>query len=218
MSAFEQLRIDDARAPQPSVDPAFARRLRATLETAPPHAADPPQHPTDLETTMTTDTTANEATGTATTGTSAIPTATMITPYLAVDGAARAIEWYAAAFDATEELRFTGDDGRIGHAEVTIFGARVMLSDSYPEVGAVAPTPDAPASVSLHIEVPDCDATFRRAVDAGARADREPSDQGHGSRSATITDPFGHRWMLNQTLTRLSAAEMDARYDDFDVT
>ncbi|MEM9514145.1 MAG: VOC family protein [Actinomycetota bacterium] len=209
MSAFEQLRIDDARAPRPSIDRAFARRLRATLDTA-PRTADPQPSPTDVETVMTSTGTTNTA--------SIIPASTVITPYLAVDGAAEAIEWYRTAFDATEELRFTGDDGRIGHAEVVIFGARVMLSDSYPEAGAVAPTPDAPASVSLHIEVPDCDASFRRAVDAGARADREPSDQGHGSRSATITDPYGHRWMLNQTVTHLSAAEMNERYDDFDVT
>ncbi|MEO1056261.1 MAG: VOC family protein [Actinomycetota bacterium] len=213
MSAFEQLRIDDARATRPPVDPAFARRLRATLETA-PHTTDS-QQPTDVETTMTSTDTPPSA---APSSDGIVPASTMITPYLAVEGAAQAIEWYRTAFDATEELRFTGDDGRIGHAEVSIFGARVMLSDSYPEVGAVAPTADAPASVSLHIEVPDCDTTFRRAVDAGARGDREPSDQGHGSRSATITDPFGHRWMLNQTLTQLSAAEMNERYDDFDVT
>lgn len=116
-----------------------------------------------------------------------------LTPYLGVRGAAEAIDWYRDLFGAVETTRFVGDDGRVGHAELTIGEVRIMLADEYPEIGANSPATLGGTTVTLHMEVVDVDYSYQRAVDAGANADRSPADQGHGNRNATITDPFGHR-------------------------
>jgi PhnB protein len=119
------------------------------------------------------------------------------TPYLAVQDARAAIDFYVKAFGARPE----GDpiempDGRIGHAELEVCGARLFLADAHPEIGVVAPRPGEGATVTLHLDVPDVDTLALRAVEAGARMDREPADNPYG-RVAVLTDPFGHRWMLN---------------------
>lgn len=126
--------------------------------------------------------------------------ASVLVPYLAVTGGAAAIDWYRDAFGAIETSRFMGDDGRIGHAELSIGTARVMLSDEYPEIGVTGPATLGGTSVTLHLEVVDVDYTHRQAVAAGATSQRPPADQGHGNRNATIVDPFGHRWMLSQPI------------------
>jgi uncharacterized glyoxalase superfamily protein PhnB len=123
-----------------------------------------------------------------------------LTPYLAVHDAAAALEFYAEVLGAVETLRFQGDDGRIGHAEITIGTARVMLSDEFPDIGVHSPRSLGGTSVTLHLEVPDVDYSHERAVRSGATSRREPSDQGHGNRTAVIEDPFGHRWMLSQPI------------------
>jgi uncharacterized glyoxalase superfamily protein PhnB len=123
-----------------------------------------------------------------------------IAPYLSVHDAAAAIEFYIAAFGATETFRVVGDDERIGHANLQVGSATLMLSDEYPDFGAVSPRTLGGTPVALHLEVADCDATFVRAVELGAEPKREPADESHGSRNASIVDPFGHRWMLSQTL------------------
>lgn len=122
-----------------------------------------------------------------------------IIPYLAVNGAREAIDWYVDVFDA----RIEGDpivmpDGRIGHSELHIGAAVVYLTDAHPEIGVVAPTPGA-AAVSLMLPVEDAEATLGRAERAGGRRDREPYD-GHGARNAWMIDPFGHRWGLHSPL------------------
>ena len=127
-------------------------------------------------------------------------TTTVLTPYLTVQGAAAAIDWYRDAFGATEAFRVVGDDGRVGHAELTIGGARLMLSDEYPEIGVLAPASLGGASAAMHLGVADVDAAFERAVAAGATVQQPPADQPHGSRQGTLVDPFGHRWMLSQEL------------------
>lgn len=133
----------------------------------------------------------------------------VLVPYLAVAGAADALDWYRDALGAIETTRFVGDDGRIGHAEIVVGGARIMLADEYPEMDVIGPVARGGTSVTLHLQVVDVDHTFRLATDAGARAEREPSDQGHGSRQGTFVDPFGHRWMVSQPLDaeRAAAAE-----------
>jgi uncharacterized glyoxalase superfamily protein PhnB len=123
-----------------------------------------------------------------------------LTPYLAVHDAAAALEFYAEVFGAVETLRFQGDDGRIGHAEITIGTARVMLSDEFPDIGVRSPRTLGGTCVTLHLEVTDVDYSHERAVRSGATSGREPSDQGHGNRTALIEDPFGHRWMLSQPI------------------
>jgi PhnB protein len=127
-------------------------------------------------------------------------TTTALTPYLTVQGAAAALDWYRDAFGAVEGFRVVGDDGRVGHAEVTIGGARLMLSDEYPEIGVLSPASLGGASAAMHLGVADVDAAFERAVAAGATALQPPADQPHGSRHGTLVDPFGHRWMLSQEL------------------
>jgi uncharacterized glyoxalase superfamily protein PhnB len=131
----------------------------------------------------------------ATSAAPATKTATL-TPYICVADAKAALTWYADAFGAVEEVRYVGDDGRIGHAEITIEGARLMLSDEYAEAGVAAPLAGRGHDVALHLNVADVDDMFARAVARGATAEREPADQPYGERSSTITDPFGHRWMI----------------------
>ena len=148
--------------------------------------------------------------------TAAAPAA--LTAYLCVRGAPAAIDFYREAFGAVETLRLTGDDGRVGHAEVTIEGATVMLSDEHPEIGVVSPETLGGTPVSLYLHVADVDATYARAVAAGAAREREPADQFHGNRNAVLRDPFGHRWMLTQPVETVSAEEMARRAPDHTVT
>ena len=107
--------------------------------------------------------------------------------------------------------------GRLGHGEFVFDGARIMLSDAYPEIGVVAAATQEGSSCALHVEVTDCDLLHDRAVAAGASSLSAPTDQPPGARSATILDPFGHRWMFSQQLTSPTASEIDAAYDDFTV-
>lgn len=119
-----------------------------------------------------------------------------ITPYICVSPAAEAIDFYVRAFGASEVHRMV-DGARVSHAEISIDGARVFLADEFPEIGVLSPKSLGGSPVLLHLTVPDCDAFFERAVAAGARAERQPADQGNGHRNATIFDPYGHRWMFS---------------------
>lgn len=121
-----------------------------------------------------------------------------VTPYLTASDAAAALDWYAEAFGASEQFRVVGDDGRIGHAEFAIGGARFMLSDEYPEIGVRSPVTLGGTATAMHLSVRDVDDLYARAVAAGATALAEPADQPHGARHGTLLDPFGHRWMLSQ--------------------
>jgi len=123
-----------------------------------------------------------------------------VVPYLSVHDAEAAIAFYTEAFGAIETLRYTGDDGRIGHAELTIGGAPINLADEYPEMGVRGPQTIGGTSVSLVLHITDVEYTFGRAVANGATAEREPADQSYELRTATVIDPFGHRWMLHQDL------------------
>jgi uncharacterized glyoxalase superfamily protein PhnB len=132
-------------------------------------------------------------------------------PYLCVDGGARAIEFYVAAFGAVETMRIAEPDGKIGHADLHIGSAAFMLSDEYPDLGVTSPTTLGNSGVSLYLTVDDVDATFASAVAAGATIEREPADQFHGNRTATLRDPFGHRWMLAAPIEDLSVEEIRSR-------
>jgi len=134
-----------------------------------------------------------------------------IKPYLCVHDGVGALAFYAAAFGAVETMRVAGDDGRLGHAEITIGSATVMLSDEYPDYGAVSPRTLGGSPVALYLDVADVDATYAAAVAAGAEGQRPPADQTHGNRTATIVDPFGHRWMLAQPIEQLTVEQYAAR-------
>lgn len=140
-----------------------------------------------------------------------------ITPYISVHDGAAALDWYVTALGATETVRYVGDDGRLGHAQFVVSGATVMLSDAYPEIDVVAATSQQGSSHSLLLEVDDCDSIHELAVANGAVSVQPPADQPHGSRQCTIMDPFGHRWMLSQTKSSPSTADIDAAMDGFSV-
>jgi len=171
-------------------DPAFAARLRARLESALALPAN-----TEGVVMSGTDTAIAELNSTDT----AAPRPAAI-PYLAVPDARAAIDWYVDALGAT----LVGDpilmdDGRVGHAELSVGGGVLYLADEYPELGLKAPAPQS-VSVSLMLAVEDTDAALQRARERGATVLQETYEN-HGFRGATILDPAGHRWMLSGPIT-----------------
>jgi PhnB protein len=138
-----------------------------------------------------------------------------LTPYLVVDGAAEAIAFYTHAFGAEETMRLAEPSGRIGHAEITIGKALVMLADEFPEMNIRGPRALGGSPVTLHLKVDDVDAVAARAVDAGATVVFAVKDQFYGERSGRFTDPFGHVWVLSTHIEDVSPEEMQRRYDDF---
>jgi PhnB protein len=134
-----------------------------------------------------------------------------VTPYLAVRGAAAAIDFYKKAFGAREMFRMPQPDGRIGHAEIQIGDSRIMLADEFPELGHLGPLARGGSSVSLMIYTEDCDAMVARAVSAGATLTRPVQDQFYGDRSGGVTDPFGHVWYIATHKEDVSPDEMEKR-------
>ena len=207
---FEQLRVPDEPA---SPDPRFTARLRARLVAALDlsAAAGLPTVPLPERTTVMTDT----AAATANTPTPRAPTP--LTPYLCASPADEAMSWYRDVLDATEIMRFTADDGRIGHAELDIAGGRIYLSDEYPELGVLSPTSIGGTAVALHLEVPDADAAYERVVAGGATAPAPPRDEAYGARSFSMIDPFGHRWMIQTPIGAPTLAELQANMEGFTI-
>jgi PhnB protein len=150
-------------------------------------------------------------TSTPTTSTTSTTASTAVVPYLAVHDGAAALDWYTDAFGAAESMRVVGDDGRVGHAEISIGGAPFYLADEYPDIGVVSPRTLGGTAVTLHLTVDDVDTMFARAVDGGAEALRAPADQAHGNRHGTLIDPFGHRWMLSQPIESVDTDTYAAR-------
>ncbi len=138
-----------------------------------------------------------------------------VTPYLHVQGAAAAIDFYKRAFGATETMRLDGPDGKVGHAEIRIDGSVVMLADEHPRMGAVSPKTLGGAGASFLFYVPDVDARFERAVAAGAKVLRPLKDQFYGDRSGTLEDPFGHVWTIATHKEDLTTEEMARRAEAF---
>jgi PhnB protein len=132
-----------------------------------------------------------------------------VTPYLVVDDAAAAIDFYKEAFGATEVLRMPMGD-RIGHAEIKIGDSHVMLADEFPERNIKGPKPRGGETSSLMIYIPDVDTAFKRALDAGGTVDpgMELKDQFYGDRSGTVVDPFGHKWTLATHIKDVPEEEM----------
>lgn len=132
--------------------------------------------------------------------------------YLRVRDTAAAIRFYAQAFGATERFRLVEPSGRIGHAELTLGPAVLMLSDAFPEWGLTAPPGDTDIGASVHLHVDDCDAVVAAATAAGATLLMPPTDQFYGERSARLRDPFGHTWLIGHSIETLSPDEMQRRY------
>jgi PhnB protein len=134
-----------------------------------------------------------------------------LVPYLCVDGASAAIEFYGHVFGATERMRMPEPDGRLGHVELDIGTAMIMLSDEFPDVGVLAPGTIGGTPVTMVMYVDDVDDVFTRAIDAGATTLRPVKDQFYGDRSGTFEDPFGHRWNVASHVEDVSAEELAKR-------
>jgi len=119
-----------------------------------------------------------------------------VSPYLAVEDAARAIDYYVKAFGAREVVRMNAPDGKIGHAELQIGDSHVMLADPFPQSSTRPPKELGGTSVSVFLYVDDVDATVKQAVDAGGTLTMEVADQFWGDRFGSFTDPFGHSWSV----------------------
>jgi PhnB protein len=132
-----------------------------------------------------------------------------VTPYLVVSDAAKAIEFYKQAFGATERGRMAGPQGKIAHAELQIGDSFVMLSDEM--MGNKSPQTLGGSPVSLFLYVENVDSSFKRAVDAGAKADMPPADMFWGDRFGKLSDPFGHSWSLATHIEEVSPQEMEKR-------
>lgn len=134
-----------------------------------------------------------------------------LSPYLCVDGAAMAIEFYADVFGALERMRLVGPDGRVGHAELAIGDAVVMLADEHPEAGFRAPASTGGTPVTLSLYVDDVDEVFDRALANGAVEERAVEDQFYGDRAGQFMDPWGHRWHVRSRVEDVTPAEMQRR-------
>ena len=138
-----------------------------------------------------------------------------VIPYLTVRGAAAAIDFYKAAFGATEVLRLGMPDGSVAHAEIEVAGSRVMLGDECPEWGNRSPLTLGGSSGGICLYVPDADAVFAQAVAAGATVKEAVSDKFWGDRMGSVVDPSGHVWSLATHIEDVAPAEMQVRMEAF---
>jgi uncharacterized glyoxalase superfamily protein PhnB len=137
-----------------------------------------------------------------------------ITPFIVVNEAAKAIEWYQDVFGASVLMRNDGPDGTVMHCELQIGDSILQLGDANPQWGLGAPDPDQ-ITASLVLYVPDCDAVYAKAVEAGAQVREEPSVFLTGDRYASINDPFGRRWSIMTRVEDVPRAEAERRIDEW---
>ena len=144
-----------------------------------------------------------------------------VTPALVVNGGARALQFYAEVFGATERMRTAGPEGSIAHAEIQIGDSVVIVEDASPYMGTKAPPPGGldGTPIFLFIYVEDVDAVVTRAVELGASLRRPAQDQFYGDRDSFIVDPFGHGWTIathvedvapNEMMRRMAALQQPA--------
>ena len=134
-----------------------------------------------------------------------------VTPYLIINDAARAIDFYKKVFGATEVMRMADPSGKVGHAEIQIGNSRIMLADEHPEMGHRSPQSLGGSPVGLHLYLKDVDGTVQKAVAAGAKLERPVMDQFYGDRSGQIRDPFGHVWTVSTHTEDVPPEEMERR-------
>ncbi|HLO00327.1 MAG TPA: VOC family protein [Pyrinomonadaceae bacterium] len=138
-----------------------------------------------------------------------------VIPYLSVNDCAAAIEFYKKAFGATEIMRLPMPGGKLGHAEIKIGDALVMLADEFPDYGNLSPKTLGGSAVRLHMYVEDVDAFFEKAVAAGAKILIPLADQFYGDRSGRLEDPFGHVWLVSTHIEDVSPEEMQRRMEAY---
>ena len=134
-----------------------------------------------------------------------------VTPYLYIDGAGAAIDFYGTVLGATERMRMGGPDGKVGHAELEIGNSVIMLADEHPDMGALGPKTIGGTPVSISVYVEDVDAVFEQALKKGAKELRAVDDQFYGDRSGMFEDPFGHHWNVATHVEDVPADEMAKR-------
>lgn len=133
------------------------------------------------------------------------------TPYLIIQGAAEAIEFYKRVFDATELMRVPGPNGAVMHAEIKIGDSPIMLADEFPAMNVRGPKAIGGTPVSLMLYVENVDEVFTRAIAAGAKELRPLQNQFYGDRSGTLEDPFGHQWTVATHVEDVTPAEIEQR-------
>jgi PhnB protein len=138
-----------------------------------------------------------------------------VTPCLVVEGAAKALEFYAEVFGATERLRFAGPGGTVAHAEVEIGDSVLIVEDASPHMGTSAPPAGGLAGTPVFqfVYVEDVDAVVARAVELGATLKRATQDQFYGDRDAFVIDPFGHGWTIASHVEDVPPDELTARLE-----
>jgi PhnB protein len=134
-----------------------------------------------------------------------------ISPYLYIDGAAAAIDFYTNVLGATERLRFGGPDGKVGHCELEFGDSIVMVADEWDEGDAKSPKTYGGSPVCICLYVDDVDAAFKKAVDAGAKVKQDLETKFYGDRTGMFEDPWGHIWNLQSHVEEVSADEMQRR-------
>ena len=139
-----------------------------------------------------------------------------VTVYISLRGASEAIDFYKKAFGAEELSRMAMPDGKVGHAEIQIGDSRIMLADEFPEMPdavAMSPKTFGGTTFGFNVYLPDVDAAFQKAVDAGAKIRRPVADQFYGDRSGIVEDPFGHIWTLSTHIEDIAPEEVKKRME-----
>jgi len=134
-----------------------------------------------------------------------------VMPYLHIDGAGDAIDFYSKVFDAKERMRMPAPDNKVGHAELQIGESVIRLADEFPDMGIQGPKAFGGSSVTISVYVQDVDDVFKRAVDGGAKVMREVKDEFYGDRTGQFEDPFGHRWSVATHVEDVPPDEMAKR-------
>lgn len=134
------------------------------------------------------------------------------TPYIIVSNAAQAIDFYKEAFSAIELVRLADPQGKVMHAEMRVGNSSLMLADEFPEMGYRSPRSLGGSPVSILLYVDDVDVFFAKAIAGGAMESMPVADQFDGDRRGTLTDPFGHVWLLATRKEQVSYAELQSRF------
>lgn len=129
-------------------------------------------------------------------------------PYLTVQGADKAIDFYTSVLGYTEHVRIPGPGGSVGHAELELGDSIIMLAEESPEMGSIGPKTVGGTPVNIAVYVDDVDGTHKKALAEGAKELRPPEDQFYGDRASQIEDPFGHKWSLMMHVRDVSEEEM----------
>lgn len=134
-----------------------------------------------------------------------------VSPYLIVDGASQAIDFYTKVLGATERMRMGAPGGKVGHAELQFGDSVVMLADEFPDMGYRGPKALGGTPVTIGVYVEDVDKTFDAAIKAGAKELRPVENQFYGDRSGQIEDAWGHRWSISTHVEDVPPEEMQRR-------